>query len=419
MVWIYGGGMRLGESGTPLYDGVGLAHHGVVIVSFNYRLAFLGYFAHPALAAESPTDPIGNYGLMDQVAALKWVRANISRFGGDPRNVTIFGESAGGQSVDDSMISPLARGLFHKAIAESSLGLADMTDRTDAVQLAIRVASDLGVSGNDQVALAKLRALSVADIMDAFNKVSATNYTLPSQMVDGRLIPDQVARLFAEGRLARVPFIIGSNSDEGGAMAALGISPDRLTAALGDESAAVRALYEQSGPISDADFLRQFFGDQLFGAGAQALAGYVVRSGQLAYVYNFAYVADARRGATGGVGHGGELPFVFGVHGLEHTPMGGMLARAMTDKDRRMIDLVQTYWTNFAKTGDPNSAGMPPWPRYSIDRQSTLVLNDEMTAVPHFRAAYYAPAYVAWSKRSGQPLPFPVTLGPLASRQPN
>ncbi|MGN6515821.1 MAG: carboxylesterase/lipase family protein [Rhizomicrobium sp.] len=396
MVWIYGGAFREGGSAYALYDGTDLAQHGVVLVTLNYRLGWFGFLDTPALAAEHPNEPHGNYGLLDQIAALKWVQANIAAFGGDPSNVTIFGESAGGMSVNDLMVSPLARGLFTKAISESGLGLIHTPTQDQARQAA---KDFIARTGDDP---AKLRALSAAEIA-ADEKGFSDNAMTP--MVDGTVLPGQVADLFAQGKIAKAAYIAGSNSDEATLMAWIGMTKERLLAPLGDKEQAVRALYDEDGKISDDEFVRQFFSDALFASGAEGLARYTAKTGEPAYVYNFRYIADGLRGRDHGVGHGGEIFYVFGMHGFIQTPRGAMMAHFVTDKDKAVISQMQDYWTNFAKTGDPNGKGLPQWPATSDAAPRTLVIDDTTRAADGFRTKQLGLMYAAWSARTGDPAP--------------
>ncbi len=398
MVWIYGGAFREGGSAISLYDGGELAQHGVVVVTLNYRLGWFGFLDLPSLASEHPGEPHGNYGLLDQIAALNWVKANIVSFGGDPNNVTIFGESAGGMSVNDLMVSPLSRGLFNKAISESGLGLIE-TPRDAQAQKAGADFVARVKTGDDPK---KLRALPASAIAAAENGFGDDGMT---PMVDGTVLPEPVANAFAEGKIAKVPYMAGSNSNEATLMGMIGITKEQLLAPLGDREAAVRALYNQDGPIDDDAFIRQFFSDALFASGAQGFAHYAAKAGEPAYVYHFRYIADALRGRDPGVGHGGELVYVWGTTGFSRTPRGAMLAHFITDKDRVMVSQVQNYWTNFAKTGNPNSTGLPNWPTTESAKPETLVFDDETKAVRGFRAKQLAIVYASWNRRTGNPVP--------------
>jgi para-nitrobenzyl esterase len=394
MVWIYGGAFVTGGSAIPLYDGTDLAKRGAVVVSFNYRLGELGFFAHPALASEHKSDEAtGNFGLLDQIAALKWVRANIASFGGDPDNVTIFGESAGGMSVNDLMASPMARGLFAKAISESGLGLNVIPTLQEAQVKSTEWGTAMGVTGTDAAALAKLRAIPVEDILKHRAAVQTEGGIAP--FVDGKVITDQVSVSFAKGDIAKVPYIAGSNSNEASLAQAIGSDPVKDLSKFGDALPNVRAVYEADGKLTDEEFGRQVFGDSLFTSAAQTLAGFVDKTGELARVYYFAYVADHFRGKVPGVNHGAEIPFVFGFRGL------GFFGQFASDADRKTAQQIGDYWVNFARTGDPNGAGLTPWPAYANASRQTLLVDDTIKAVPDFRRAQVEIMTGVWSKRVG------------------
>ncbi|HEY5339113.1 MAG TPA: carboxylesterase family protein, partial [Rhizomicrobium sp.] len=275
MVWIYGGGFREGSSASSLYDGMELAQHGVIVVTLNYRLGWFGFLDLPALAAEHPDEPHGNYGLLDQIAALKWVQKNIAAFGGDPNNVTIFGESAGGMSVNDMMVSPLARGLFTKAISESGLGLIHTSTETEAKTMAAGFAQRMGVASTGAEQLKALRSVSTADIIKDEPKDDSGG---GGPMVDGTVLTDQVATSFAQGKIAKAAYMAGSNSDEATLMTSIGMTNDSLLKPLGDQVAAVRAIYDADGKLDDDTFARQFFSDALFASGAQGFAHYAAKA---------------------------------------------------------------------------------------------------------------------------------------------
>lgn len=400
MVWIHGGAFRNGASAEPVFDGVDLAKHGVVVVSFNYRLGWLGFLDLPALAQEHPGEPAGNYGLLDQIAALQWVKQNIAAFGGDADNVTIFGESAGGMSVNDLMVSPLARGLFAKAISQSGLGLVDTPTTDEAQSAAAAFASRQDATGASVPA--KLRTLSVETILD---DEKSTPVTATSPMVDGAVIPDQVARVFAQGRTAHVPYLAGSNSNEATLMPELRMTPETVLASFGDQLPLLRKAYDQDGALSDEELGRQLFEDSLFASGAQAFADFVASTGSPAYVYQFAYVAAARRFWTNGVGHGGELPYVFGVRGLAREPGMSAAVRLATQKDLSVVATVQDYWTNFARTGNPNGPALHVWLSTSAAKPETLVVDDNTKTAEGYRKTQLSIIYAGWSKRTGLPAP--------------
>ncbi len=325
------------------------------------------------------------------------MQQNISSFGGDPAKVTIFGESAGGVSVNDLIASPMARGLFVRAISESGLGLLPMPSAEDARKSSADFAAKLNVTGDDDAARDKLRKLKVADILKHQGDLGSEGHVQP--FIDGKVVPDDVSVLFAKGEIAKVDYIAGSNSNEASLAPALGSDPVKDLAKFGDALPRVRAIYEAGGALSDAEFGRQAFGDSLFTSGAQDLAAFVAKAGGTAHVYHFAYVADTFKGKVPGVGHGGEIVYVFGLRGL------GFLAARVTDNDRKVIALTQDYWTNFAKTGDPNGADLPAWPAFSGGDRQTLVFDDATKAVGNFRRGQVGVMEIGWSRRTGLPAP--------------
>jgi len=345
MVWIHGGGFDAGASSLPRYDGAGLAQHGVVIVSLNYRLGRLGFLALPGA-------PSANFGLLDQIAALNWVRHNIAVFGGDPGNVTIFGESAGGVSVDALMVSPLSMGLFARAISESGPALYSTETLADARKDTDAFAAKLG--GMD-----KLRNAGVEQVLNGGERETRL-------IIDGATLTDDIGLAFAKGPVANVPYLTGTNSDEG--------------AMAGGDAAS-----------------RDRFNDEQFSGPTRLLATFVARNSGSAYVYRFAFMPDIlkRRGATG-VPHGGEMAFIFGF---------GALAAFVPPQDVAASTMMQSYWTNFAKTGDPNGAGLPNWPKFEGKSPSTLVIDDKTAAVADFRKAETDPVLNDWYRKGGLVLP--------------
>lgn len=404
MVWIYGGAFVEGSAAFPFYDGAQLAKHGVVVVTLNYRLGWLGFFNHPALAAESPNESHGNYGLMDQIAALEWVKNNIASFGGDPSNVTIFGESAGGVSVNALMTSPRARGLFAKAISESGLGLNATRTGQSAQTDALSFAERQHARGDDAEILAKLRALDVDVILDDQKDLPNVNMTGP--LVDGTIVPQDISTAFARGEIAKVPYMAGSNSNEASLMPLFHTTPDKFPAVLGDKLPIVRKIYEQNGALSDDAFGRQFFADAVFASGAQAFADFDAKLGFPSYVYHFAYVAEAQRNDSPGVNHGGEIVYVFGIDGLRNVPFLSSLTRNVTANDLAIVAQTQSYWTNFARTGDPNGLGLPQWSPTTAAMPRTLVVgNDGTKTVDGFHKNELAIVYLSWTQRTGIPGP--------------
>ena len=344
MVWIHGGGFFAGFGGEERHYGGVLARKGAVVVTINYRLGALGFMAHPAFAAESPQHAAGNYGLLDQVAALDWVRRNIARFGGDPSRVTIFGESAGGMSVGALIGSPLAKGLFTRAILESGTGTGGFVARADSAQaVSVRVAGASGITGTDASAAARLRALPADSVLAATVRV-AGNIGTPVfwPVVDGWVLPRSVDSTLVLGQGNVVPVIVGSNADE-------------------------------PQPV--------------FGAPSRAFARLITARGKPAYLYQFTRVAEDSVNAKRGAYHSAEIVFVFGrSHPLD--PGAGSTAY-----DSTLADAMSDYWVAFATSGDPNgppTAGKwPRWPVYDPATDAYMELGPRLVAKRDIRKALY------------------------------
>jgi para-nitrobenzyl esterase len=351
MVWIHGGGFDQGSAALPLFNGAALAHRGVVLVSFNYRLGRLGFFPYPGLAD-------ANFGLLDQIAALKWVQRNIAVFGGDPHNVTIFGESAGGVAVDMLMTSPLAKGLFVKAISESG-GLFGPTPKIeDGRKGALEFAAKLNAKD-----LAALRAASVDAILNA------ADYNDDGPVIDGKVLLEDPRDAFPAGHQLAIPYLTGSNSNEG---AMLADNTAWVTKPFGDRIGDVRKLYDNA---PDPLFGQHLFADRFMAGPTDQLAG-AQSSRAPTWVYNFGFLnARARMRNETGVPHGGEMVFIWGF---------GPLAVFAPAQDTGMSDMMQRYWTNFAKTGNPNGDGLPVWRKFEGPHPQTFVIDDTPHTVPDF-----------------------------------
>lgn len=349
MFWIHGGSFTAGSGSQALYDGAALAARGVIVVTINYRLGRFGFFAHPALTAEAGAGPTGNWGLMDQVAALRWVRANIRAFGGDPAKVTIFGESAGGGSVNSLMAMPAARGLFARAIAESGGGRDEGVTLATAEAKGRAFAQGAGVADGD---LAALRAISSDKMLANMTSLTGDAPTYSGPMIDGRLVRERTDVAFLAGRQAPVPYLVGANSYEIGFLPAPVRKPftAMMAAKLGAPVPDVKAAYGSA----DA-YERNFAGDVMFIEPARFLAG--LNETHRSYLYRFDYVAENQRASDSGASHGSELPFVFGTLNT--------LGKPATDSDRAMAKLIGDYWADFAKTGNPNGRAREVWKAYS------------------------------------------------------
>lgn len=386
MVWIHGGAFVFGSGASPGTSGDQFARQGVLLVTFNYRLGRLGFFAFPALTGERPNDLKGNYAYMDQIAALKWVQRNIAAFGGDPRNVTIFGESAGGVSVHTHLTSPLSRGLFQKAIIESGGGRdgvltgrpmrADLPNAPSAEAIGVNFARRHRIDGVDAAALAKLRALSVAEVVDGGQESAGPGgpVTYSGPILDGRLMTETPQSAYSAGRQARVPLIIGANSaDFIGFISA--DTKEALFAQFGERKADAMAAYDPEGTADLRSLLVMAGTDRAQAEPARFTANAFAARGGTAYLYRFSYLPAAMRERMGnGAPHGAEIPYVFDTLGAG---WGGPPAA----QDQAVARMLNTYWANFARTGDPNGPGLTKWPRHDPKKGQTLDIRPDGTAV--------------------------------------
>jgi len=393
MVWIYGGGFTGGAGSEQRYDGERLAAKGPVVVTLNYRLGQFGFFAHPDLARESGRNASGNYGMMDAIAALQWVKRNIGAFGGDPNNVTVFGESAGAIMTSALVGSPEARGLFQRVITQSGawmgLQMARMGTRTAAEQAGIKAMADMSVTS-----LADLRAKTTDEV--------AAGLRVPAGLViDGYLIPEDLSITFAQGRQNQVDVLAGSNANEG-------------------------TFFQFGGPMQAAAFLnqtKQRFGEladsflKMYPAGsdAEANTSYLVsysdetswnmrqsaaaqaKRGKKAYAYYFTRVPRGADGAPSprGATHTAEIQYAF------NNPTG----LNWDGVDRKLADTMSSYWANFAAKGDPNGPGLPAWPAFKdLSSGRVMVLGDtvqvEATA-PAPKLSFFDQAYARLMKPQG------------------
>jgi para-nitrobenzyl esterase len=366
-VWIHGGALTTGSSSETVYDGAGLARRGLVVVSINYRLGVLGYLAHPELSAESSHHVSGNYGLLDQIEALRWIHRNIAAFGGDAGNVTIAGESAGALSVLYLMAAPAARGLFHRAISESGymISTPELRERKfgeePAEALGLKLAANLK-AGN----IAALRAMDAEAITTA---APAAGY-LPFGTIDGDVLPHQLVEVFDHGEQARVPLLIGFNSGEIRSLRVLAPAPPA------DPQTYIAAIRERYGDLAD-DFLKLYPAsdlpesvlmtprDALYGWTAQRLAVKQTALGMSSYLYFFDHGYPAAEVAGLHAFHASELPYLFNT--TDRTPRFWPRIPA-TPEEARIAAALSGYWAAFARDGVPDPQGLPAWEAFGADR---------------------------------------------------
>jgi para-nitrobenzyl esterase len=381
MVWFHGGGNTAGSGVEPLFDGATLARHGVVLVTSNYRLGIFGFFVHPDLTKESPSHAAGNYGLLDQLQALRWVRDNISNFGGDPANVTIFGESAGAGDVNTLIASPMSKGLFVRVIAQSG-PVGNPPPLADAEKRGVDFAAKLGFAPDQ--ALAKLRGLSSAELLDKIGPGGGGPGAAPagptmSIVVDGKVLPESSQKIFAEGRQQKVALLIGNNSQEmqggtgGRGPASAGDLRTLIDQRYGPLAGRAAALYKLGAgePPVDPQYgnvLTQWTTDTSFRCGTVQELVWHTTAGNPSYQYEFSRTVHGKEAL--GAAHASEIPFVFGTLPVWQE------RQKYNESDQQYAPLMQQYWTNFAKTGDPNGAGLPKWPKFDATARAYLDFTD-------------------------------------------
>jgi len=404
MVWIHGGSLSVGTAAEPIYWGERLsAWQDVVVVSINYRLNYFGFMAHPGLAEEDEHNSAGNYGLLDQVAALQWVKNNIEGFGGDPENVTIFGESAGGWSVCNLLASPLAEGLFEKAILESGgcdvvlsmetgfkhgelfaddLGCADAEDPVSCMRAIDPTEMDiLLAAGAKERKKAKKKNKEDKSLMDMVGDFKWVPH------IDGWAMPDVPIELIRSGDFNQVPFMVGSNRDEIKLLAivpGIRLAPRWLVnkgykGVVGEESLdKVKDLYPYRDYRRPADAAMDAFGHMALGCKCWEAAEAVSEYGPV-YYYRFDYDQHLAPHMVGAA-HGVEIPFIFG--NLDKPPARWLLTKRQTKKATELSDMMMEYWSNFARTGDPNAEDLPEWPTYDKEGRQRMYLDLPIKVAP-------------------------------------
>lgn len=394
MVWLHGGSNRVGTGADESYNGSSLASHGVVLVTLNYRLGVIGFFSHPGLTAESPHHSSGNYGLLDQISGLQWVRQNIGQFGGDPENVTVFGESAGSVDATTLMASPLVKGLFRRVIAESgpAFGLGPPITLVEAEKVGSAVGqaainkvptSETAVEALRQMPAERLAELELRVITSNFK-----NFDPNGAVVDGWLLPQTPAKAFALGKIQKVNLLAGLNGRELSAFrmgAAAAAKASNKPAPQDGPMAAVKKLADTAHPLYDGwtdiavgVYLAQLMmhgdvavdkasNDMLVACPISAEASLVTNLGARVFLYQFDRSIPGKGESTLGAFHGLEVPFVFNSFATRSWRW-----LPFAEADRKLSAIVETYWTNFAKFGDPNGADLPAWRAWNSDEQAYL-----------------------------------------------
>jgi para-nitrobenzyl esterase len=363
MVWIHGGGHVVGAGW--IYGGENFARDGVVVVTINYRLGALGYFATPQIAAAAkPGEPVGNYGLMDQIAALKWVQRNIAKFGGDPKNVTVFGESAGGMSTLAVLATPSAKGLYAKAIVESGAGWFAPKTLADKEKEGAAALTKAGITATQVADLRALPADKLARLPGDYQPFT-----------DGRLMTETASQALADGRFADVPLIIGSNSGEDSLMGPSPLPAGRMAAI----PAAARAVYKDEAAAGDETLARAIFTDRIMGGPARWVAARA-STGAPSYLYYFSYVGSRFPATKTRASHADEIQYVWEYWG-RRTPMSMVNA-----KDQEVASLMHACWVAFAKTSVPKCGGTT-WPAYAPASDQLMEFGKESGVRAHLRKA--------------------------------
>jgi len=358
MVWIHGGAFIFGSGAT--YNGTQFAKQDVIVVTVNYRLGRAGWFAHPALTAENRKGLLGNYGLMDQIAALKWVQDNIAQFGGNKKNVTAFGESAGAISINYLLLAPQARGLFAKAISQSGFGRLPAPPLSTVENFSASWAQKAGVTGTDANAAKALRSIPWEVVARSPGGIGAPDATLP--MADGKMVTGSAVEGFAQGKQARVPYLVGGNSDEASLTRRTAMPTEQL-AAIKERREALLAAFDPDNTGSADRIIARLVTDASISEPDRALARLHAVTGQPTFVYHFSYVPMSMRATSFGMAHGGEISYVF------NSPRAGA---NFDDEGKAIAAAANKYWAAFAKTSNPGSAGGAVWPKWDATNESLM-----------------------------------------------
>ena len=380
MVWIHGGAFLFGSGSQSESSGTQFANEGVILITINYRLGRLGFFAFPGLSSEYPEELKGNYAYMDQLEALRWVQQNISAFGGDPKNVTIFGESAGGASVHALISSPLSEGLFQKAIIESGGGRdgaltgcpmsKDTSYELSAETIGVNFARKNGIEGTGADALAKLRALSANEVLSEGQTAPLNSDTYSGPIVDGKIVVETSQNVYKAGRQMNIPLIVGANSADAGGFVS-GETKDEVFSLYGEHKADAIAAYDPDGTIELNALITVAARDRVHLEPVRMTARSFTAKGSPVYVFRFSYVRSSmRQRSPEGAAHGSEIPFVFNT--LDAGGGFGPAPAPPTPEDYAVAKTINAYWVNFARTGNPNGSGLTNWPLYDAKKDVIL-----------------------------------------------
>lgn len=381
MVWIYGGGFVNGGSSPAVYDGSAFAKQDVIFVSFNYRVGRFGFFAHPALTKEDPDGLKGNYGFMDQIAALKWVQSNIQAFGGDPSQVTLVGESAGGFSIHTLMNSPLAKGLFQRAIIQSGGGRTDIggglristinaNGAPSAENAGLKFAAKFNIHGTDAKALAALRALPAEDIVSGLNMATMSDPTYSGPMVDGKVVTAQPKDFYGAGTGINIPLMVGTTDYEIGFPPKVASMEEALKPFGKSNFADAEKTFKSIGITDPQEAAQAIASDTLMVEPARYVERQAAAQGQPVYAYRFAYVADSVKKEWPGAFHATDIPFAFDTVKARYED-------ALTANDEAAAALTHQYWVNFTKTGNPNGQDLPHWENFNTNADRIMLLSND------------------------------------------
>jgi len=395
LVLIHGGAFFVG-SGRELADQdiSTIVRNGVILVSPNYRIGRLGFFSHPELTRRSHErgDALSNYWLSDQIAALRWVKRNIHHFGGNADQITILGCSAGGSSVNALMAAPDAHGLFARASARSAGGLFNASRTLATAETQGREFASRTGETNDARALDRLLALDAQEIL-------ALESGPPDfgAVIDGTLLPEPPAIAFAKGQQAKVPYMVGSTSDEASIFGLMGFDREVLAERFGIDIDALREAY---GDLDETELLRQIQTDFIFTSGALGMAALADAAGAASYAYYFDYVRESKRENSKGAPHCADMAYHFGT------------LKSPAAEDLQIAQMMQEYLLSFIRTGNPNTEGQPHWPQFSPDTKTALVIGSTTQAIPGFRSRELTPWYQRWERESGARFPSPTRFTP-------